>query len=117
MVSDIRVQSDFEEMMKVWDTLRAQLVKDKPESLTRDIFESELRLLRASIEAQDLRIAETRAAALEEAAKMIQAMADEHSTKGRDLRGGYSDRRFYAVMGAKLNESAAAIRALIPREG
>jgi hypothetical protein len=62
--------------------------------------------------------AETRAAALEEAAKLIQATADEHSTKGRDLRGGYSDRRFYAVMGARLNESAAAIRALIPeREG
>jgi hypothetical protein len=58
-----------------------------------------------------------RAAALEEAAKLIQATADEHSTKGRDLRGGYSDRRFYAVMGARLNESAAAIRALIPREG
>jgi hypothetical protein len=62
------------------------------------------------------RIAATRAAALEEAAKLIQATADEYSTKGRDLRGGYSDRRFYAVMGARLNESAAAIRSLIPEK-
>lgn len=72
--------------------------------------------LRAVGTLQD-RLAETRATALEEAANLIQATADEHSTKGRDLRGGYSDRRFYAVMGARLNESAAAIRALIPREG
>lgn len=55
-----------------------------------------------------------RAAVLEEAARVVDAKAEEYEKEARDLRGSDSDRRFCSAVAVRLRGSANEIRALHP---